>query len=189
MIANKTKTEPILWWGTFLYVETLCDATRRLTPAAEIWPCDLQDSNHYRRTGLSGTRLSNMLASADLYQGKWKFKTHYDEIGGDFLWPPDSAIKWNKIHKCDTRYMNIARHRSLGITDFIKIHILNDKQCRSRSVGFFRSQLIWICTVCKGRVYPGSAGQGLIQDYAGEEISQDKWWRCSKCLFQYYKSK
>ena len=40
-------------------------------------------------------------------------------------------------------------------------HILNDKQCRSRSVGFFRSQLIWISTVCKGRVYPGSAGQGL----------------------------
>ena len=25
----------------------------------------------------------------------------------------------------------------------IQIHILNDKQCRSRSVGFFRSQLIW----------------------------------------------
>ena len=24
-----------------------------------------------------------------------------------------------------------------------------------------RSQLIWIYTVCKGRVYPGSAGQGL----------------------------
>ena len=22
------------------------------------------------------------------------------------------------------------------------------KQCRSRSIGFFRSQLIWICTVC-----------------------------------------
>ena len=28
-------------------------------------------------------------------------------------------------------------------------HILNGKQCRSRSVGFFRSQLIWIYTVCK----------------------------------------
>ena len=25
----------------------------------------------------------------------------------------------------------------------------------------FRSQLIWICTVCKGRVYLGSAGHGL----------------------------
>ena len=25
-----------------------------------------------------------------------------------------------------------------------------------------RSQLIWIYTVCKGQVYPGSAGQGLI---------------------------
>ena len=30
----------------------------------------------------------------------------------------------------------------------IKIYILNGKQCRSRSVGFFRSQLIWIYTVC-----------------------------------------
>ena len=25
----------------------------------------------------------------------------------------------------------------------------------------FRSQLIWIYTVCKGRAYPGSAGLGL----------------------------
>ena len=30
----------------------------------------------------------------------------------------------------------------------IDIHIFNDKQCRCRSVGFFRSQLIWIYTVC-----------------------------------------
>ena len=43
----------------------------------------------------------------------------------------------------------------------IQIHILNDKQCRSWSVGFFRSQLIWIYTVCKDRAYPGSAGTGL----------------------------
>ena len=28
----------------------------------------------------------------------------------------------------------------------------------------FRSQLIWIYTVCKGRVYPGSAGQGLTHE-------------------------
>ena len=43
----------------------------------------------------------------------------------------------------------------------IQIHILNDKQSRSRSVGFFRSQLIWIYTVCKVRVHPGSAGLGI----------------------------
>ena len=43
----------------------------------------------------------------------------------------------------------------------IQIQILNGKQCRSRSVGFFRSQLIWIYTVCKGSVYRGSAGLGL----------------------------
>ena len=47
----------------------------------------------------------------------------------------------------------------------IQIHILNDKQCRSRSVGFFRSQLIWIYTVCKGRVYLGSARLGLRSPY------------------------
>ena len=65
----------------------------------------------------------------------------------------------------------------------IHILILNDKQCRSKSVGFFRSQLIetvqiqiswllqkptdwrsqliWSYTVCKDRIHPGSAGQGL----------------------------
>ena len=30
-----------------------------------------------------------------------------------------------------------------------QIHARNDKQCRSRSFGFFRSKLIWIYTVCK----------------------------------------
>ena len=45
----------------------------------------------------------------------------------------------------------------------IQIHILNNKQCRSRSVGFFRSQLIWIYTVCKVRAYMGSAGPGLMR--------------------------
>ena len=38
--------------------------------------------------------------------------------------------------------------------------MLNVKQCRSRSAGFFRSQLIWIYTVCNGRPYRGSAGLG-----------------------------
>ena len=42
----------------------------------------------------------------------------------------------------------------------IQIHILNDKQCRSRSVGFFRSQLIWIYTVCKGRHIQVQQDQG-----------------------------
>ena len=43
----------------------------------------------------------------------------------------------------------------------MQIQILNDKQYISRSVGFFRSQLILIFTICKDRVYPGSAWQGL----------------------------
>ena len=39
---------------------------------------------------------------------------------------------------------------------------INDKQCRSRSVCFWRSQLICIYSVCKGSAYPGPAGWGLI---------------------------
>ena len=53
----------------------------------------------------------------------------------------------------------------------MQIQILNSKQCRSRSVGFFRSQLIWIYTVCKGRPDPGSAGQGLMVNLDHEIIS------------------
>ena len=37
-----------------------------------------------------------------------------------------------------------------------------DPDLLASEVGFFRSQLIWIYTACKGRIYPGSAGQGLI---------------------------
>ena len=43
----------------------------------------------------------------------------------------------------------------------IQIQIYNGKQCRSKSVGFWRSQLILLYTVCKGRAYPGTAGLGL----------------------------
>ena len=47
------------------------------------------------------------------------------------------------------------------IQSVYNIHILNGGQCRSGSVGFFRSQLIWLYTVCKGRTYLGSAGSRL----------------------------
>ena len=59
-------------------------------------------------------------------------------------------------------YFQFSANQTTWSRLLVLIHILNDKQCRSRSVGFFRSQLIWIYTVCKYRVYPGSAGQGLI---------------------------
>ena len=62
----------------------------------------------------------------------------------------------------------------------ILIHILNSKQCRSRSVGFFRSQLIWICTVCKCRTYPGSAGPGLkhLIGLSVASLLSYTFWRC-----------
>ena len=39
------------------------------------------------------------------------------------------------------------------------------------SVGFFRSQLVWIYTVCKDRVYPGSSGQWLRTEVNNSEIA------------------
>ena len=53
-------------------------------------------------------------------------------------------------------YQNNSREESTWskLLSFLTLVLLNPdipclcKQCRSRSVGFFRSQLIWICTVC-----------------------------------------
>ena len=42
-----------------------------------------------------------------------------------------------------------------------------------------RSQLIWIYTVCKGREYPGSAGQGLKPPLMVLLLSSPVWYSCS----------
>ena len=67
------------------------------------------------------------------------------------------------LHKliCHT-YFELTANQITWSRLLRQIHILNAKQCGSISVGFSRSQLIWIYTVCKRNVYPGSAGQGLI---------------------------
>ena len=83
------------------------------------------------------------------------------------VWLVGSAA-WSKYYLTLVLLNKLRCHTSLFSANQITwsgmllyIHILNGKQCRSRSVGFFRSQLIWIYTVCKDKVYPGSAGQGL----------------------------
>ena len=43
------------------------------------------------------------------------------------------------------------------LIQIVDINSHNGKQCRSRSVGFFRSPLIWIYTVCKGRTSGSSS--------------------------------
>ena len=70
-----------------------------------------------------------------------------------------TLVMLNKL-RCPT-HCQISANQITGSRLLIQIHILNDKQCRSRSVGFSRSQLIWIYTVCKDRTYLGSAGLGL----------------------------
>ena len=74
-------------------------------------------------------------------------------------YPDLTLVLLNKL-RCHT-YIQFSANQITWSSLLIHVHILNVKQCRSRSVGFFRSQLIWIYTVCKDRVYPGSAGLGL----------------------------
>ena len=56
--------------------------------------------------------------------------------------------------------LNLSWENKMSI--FEEYEVSNDKQCRSRSVGFWRSKLIWIYTVCKDRAYLGSTGSGLM---------------------------
>ena len=47
----------------------------------------------------------------------------------------------------------------------IQISWLLVNRANPDELAFFRNQLIWIYTVCKGRAYPGSAGLGLNDKY------------------------
>ena len=90
----------------------------------------------------------------------WNLWQHsYDHMSSK----PCSQCKCNPCHVDKLEMPHPLTIFSLSdylIQVLIQIHILNAIRCRFRSAGF-RSQLIWICTVCKGRAYPGSAGPGL----------------------------
>ena len=85
-------------------------------------------------------------------QNKLRFHTHF--------YLPADQITWCKL--------------------LMQIRMLNDKQCRTRSVGF------WRYTVFEGRTYPGSAGPGLnyLQKYCLTEILKFHFnlWISLKCV-------
>ena len=60
----------------------------------------------------------------------------------------DEVLCWTYADATPTS--NFQPIRLFDLELIIQIHIHNGKQCRSRSVGFFRSQLIWIC-ICLQR--------------------------------------
>ena len=80
-----------------------------------------------------------------------------------------TLVMLNKL-RCHT-YFQFSANQITWSRLLIQIHILNGKQCRSRSDGFWSSQLICIYTVCKGRVYLGSAGQRLTQEAHGPRFA------------------
>ena len=69
---------------------------------------------------------------------------------------------WSRLLIQIQAHFQLAANQITWSRLLIQIHILNDKQCRSRSVAFWRSLLIWIYTVCECRAYSDSAGWGLI---------------------------
>ena len=76
----------------------------------------------------------------------WEY--HCNCLDVIFQWDSTTREHWTACHIHTPSYVwNIAKCN-------LTLALLNPdipclcKQCRSRSVGFFRSQLIWICTVC-----------------------------------------
>ena len=62
-----------------------------------------------------------------------------EKILSDFTFLSVLNVQWNFHEKSPVKNNpSLAEHNTPCLS----------KQCRSRSVGFFRSQLIWICTVC-----------------------------------------
>ena len=88
---------------------------------------------------------------------KWTGRRLVTDSGTKCAWViHESKAVQIHVHHSNRRCLYVPR-----VPGSVKNPHNNNKQCRSRSVGFFRSQLIWIYTVCKGRTYLGSAGLGL----------------------------
>ena len=79
------------------------------------------------------------------------FENSSDMVKHSPLFPPPTPIQGS--HHL---WWSIYSHSDC----LIRIVAINS-HTRWQTVQIFRSQLIWIYTVCKGRVYPGSAEQGL----------------------------
>ena len=89
------------------------------------------------------------------------------------LQQPFILVMLNKLRSHAHFYLS-ANHMTKSKL-LIWIHTMNDKQSSSRSLGFWRSHLlIWIYTVCKGRVYPVQQDKGKVcwnyGNYWGREV-------------------
>ena len=69
-------------------------------------------------------------------------------FSSDFKQENAAAAQHEKKSLCNMHTTTYTSYDSLTLA-LLNLNIpCLCKQCRSRSVGFFRSQLIWICTVC-----------------------------------------
>ena len=100
----------------------------------------------------------------------------YKEGCNFFFLPTFTLAMLNRL-RCHSHF-EFSANQITSFRKLIQSHILNDKQYRFRSVGFFRSQLIWIsteCTECKSRAYLCSAGPGLSCTYSNYSNLPQSW--------------
>ena len=80
---------------------------------------------------------------------------HFFHMVDKFLWLPVYFTAYKALSKKSSTKTKRQENVPMGANSFLLTLVLLNpdlsclcKQCRSRSVGFWRSQLIWICTVC-----------------------------------------
>ena len=116
-------------WFQVLYVDSESDI------AVFMLLDKLQESGKY----FSYSSIKNICYGYSLEVPCWGTSNEYHNHNAYVeLWP--TAIIWQRSREMQEVYFNssLAEHDMSCLS----------KQCRSRSVGFWRSQLIWICTVC-----------------------------------------
>ena len=107
-------------------------------------PADL-DLHFLQRQGLSGTSRARVYIKICVQgicrQPRLRSACTFTQYGQGLCCPlTEPMIGYCRIFGCTSKALNPspAEHDMPCLS----------KQCRSRSVGFWRSQLIWICTVC-----------------------------------------
>ena len=125
----------IFQWGSTLKVGSLtCMQTTLLSEQASV----AQSDTHPHPTGDQEVTSSIPLGPSNFISW-WLIKKH-------FLWSFSPFCWWKKA-SCQFMARECAQvlvNPCPAEPDMTCLW----KQCRSRSVGFWRSQLIWICTVC-----------------------------------------
>ena len=138
------------------------------------------------------------------WRNKIKYQYFLVKKNEGLIWSSDELNITSRNEQPDNVYASQIKKPALILKTLV---LLNPdipclcKQCRSRSVGFWRSQLIWICTVLSMHIYSNnldeviwlagirsehgifiySAGQGLTLYKVPQQPPHQPEWNCIFC--------